>query len=143
MVQTNMKWIAEQVREGKSLLNIEFGETTLSSDAKLALIALALDEFPSLPSRCEHETAVVKEEMGMVPPTTPGPRITRLITRPFERKQNLFLPLELKTCVAFCGLSRTNFRVTQRARRFIQGNPSRVAVAVRRGWKNSITLQEA
>ena len=42
MVQGILKWIAEQVLEGKSLVNIDFGETGLNSGEKMALIDCVL-----------------------------------------------------------------------------------------------------
>ena len=66
MVPANMKWIAEQVLEGKGLLNIDFGETGLNSDEKLALIGLALTQIPCLPSKPESEIIATREEQETI-----------------------------------------------------------------------------
>jgi hypothetical protein len=140
MVPANMKWIAEQVLEGKGLLNIDFGETGLNSDEKLALIGLALTQIPCLPSKPESEIIATREEQETILHNTSESDIPRLIIYPFTQKQNQFLPLEVKNCEKFGGLLRTEFRVTQRARLCIQGNSSGIIKVVRQGWKNTLAL---
>ena len=139
MVQGILKWIAEQVLEGKSLVNIDFGETGLNSGEKMALIDLALRYFPNPLLRSESEM-VAERELHAVSPATPGPGFANLVTHPPIMKQDLFLPLEVKTRMEFRGMSRTKFRVNQRERGKTRWNSSVVFVAVRRGWKTSLTL---
>ena len=145
MVPANIKWIEEQVLEGKRLVDIDFGEVKLNSDQKLELIDLALKHFPNPPFRFESEIEAIQEELDMIPRTTSGTGITRLIIHPLLQKQDLFLPLEASPFMKNSAFSRMEFRVTHRARRYVHGNPSGVIMAVRRGWKNSLALarQEA
>jgi hypothetical protein len=139
MAQGNMKWIAEQVLEGKSLLNIDFGETGLNSDQKLALIDLALKQFPSLPSKPESGAASA-QGLDRTPFASSAPGIARLIIQPPALKQDLFPPLESKAGPDPGGSLRRALRVSLRARRAIQGNRPGAAEALRRGWKISLAL---
>ena len=47
MTPEKLKRIAEQVIEGKKLLEVDFGEPNLSLEEKLALVDLALKHYPS------------------------------------------------------------------------------------------------
>jgi len=138
MDQDNMKGIAEQVLEGKSLLSIDFGDTGLTAEAKLALIDLALKRFPRLPSGAEPD-AVVAQELDTTPCFTSAPGIPHLVIQPPTRKQDLFiLPVEIEACADPSGSFKKALHLSVRARRVLPGGRPGAVFAFRRGWKISL-----